>query len=66
MVQAKDRTLPRNIRGTLIRVITMKKAFDKELIRVIVLKKAFDREFILISLYGRIDSKGEPSRGGKA
>ena len=45
MVQAKDRRLPRNIRGTLIRVIAIKEAFDKELIIVIVLKKAFDREF---------------------
>ena len=45
MAQAKDRRSPRNIRGTLIRVIAMKKAFDKELIRVIVLKKTFDREF---------------------
>ena len=50
MVQAKDRRSPRNIRGTLIRVIAMKKASDKELTRVTALKKAFDREF---SFFGR-------------
>ena len=55
MVQAKDRRLPRNIRGTLIRVIAMKKAFDKELIRVIVLKKAFDREFFFFREISEIE-----------
>ena len=45
MVQAKDRRSPRNIRGTLIRMIAMKKALDKELIRVIALKRAFDGDF---------------------